>query len=94
MNNKPNPKKNKHLTMEDRKEIEDCLGKRYHCRFVHFYYRASPAFQEYKALLTDAREGTPLNKEEYYRTDRIISSESFFTRSSVFRALFPLVFPY
>ena len=129
MNNKPNPKKNKHLTMEDRKEIEDCLGKRmtfkaiaallekdpttisyeikhhrleyrngntstkdpcplllkapfvcngcdkrYHCRFVHFYYRASPAFQEYKALLTDAREGTPLNKEEFYRTDRIISS--------------------
>jgi hypothetical protein len=80
--------------MEDRKEIEGCLDKRYHCRFVHFYYRASPAFQEYKVLLTDAREGTPLNKEEFYRTDRIISSESFFTRSSVFRALFPLVFPY
>lgn len=126
-----NQKKNKHLTMEDRKEIEECLGKRmsfkaiarliqkdpttvsyevkHHrqehrnsfttkdepcpsllkapfvcngcqkrhsasCHFVHFLYRASPAQSEYKQLLSDSREGIPLNKEEFYRTDRIISS--------------------
>ena len=28
MPNKKNPKKNKHLTMEDRKEIEECLAKK------------------------------------------------------------------
>lgn len=129
MPNKSNLKKNKHLTMDDRKEIEDCLSKRMsfksiaaliekdpttisyevkhhrkeyrngntstedpcplllkapfvcngcskrmYCHFVHFYYRAAPAFQEYKSLLTDAREGTPLNKEEFYQADRIITS--------------------
>lgn len=126
-----NQKKNKHLTMEDRKEIEECLGKRmsykaiarliqkdpttvsyeikHHrqelrnsftssekpcpsllkapfvcngcpkrhsasCHYVHFLYRASQAQTEYKQLLSDSREGTPLNKEDFYRTDRIISS--------------------
>lgn len=125
-----NPKKNKHLTMEDRREIEECLGKRmsfkaiarliqkdpttvsyevkHHrrehknsfstsaepcpallkapfvcngcqkrhsssCRCVRFIYRASPAHSEYRQLLSDSREGTPLNKEEFYETDRIIS---------------------
>lgn len=123
-------KKNKHLTAEDRKEIEDCLRRqmtfkdiaqliqkdpstisyeiKHHrcehrnsfttedgtcpnllkapfvcngcqkrssasCHFPHFYYRATPAQSEYKALLTNAREGTPLNKQEFYETDRIIS---------------------
>ena len=117
-------KKNKHLTAEDRKEIEDCLRrqmtfkdiakliqkdpstisyeiKHYRCEhrnsfttedgtcpnllkapfvcngcqkrssaschFSHFYYRASPAQSEYKALLTDACEGTPLNKQGILR---------------------------
>lgn len=125
-----NPKKNKHLTPEDRKEIEECLSKRmtfkaiaaligkdpttisyevkHHrsehrngyvsmdgtcplllkapfvcngcpkkhfssCRYLRVYYRANSAQSEYKALLSDAREGIPLNKEEFYQTDRIIT---------------------
>ena len=43
------------------------------CHFTRFYYRANAAQSEYKALLTDAREGIPLNKEDFYRTDRIIT---------------------
>ena len=121
-------KKNKHLTLEDRKEIEGCLDKqmsykdigkliekdsttisyevkhhrqehrnglttfdepcqlllkppfvcngckkRYVCRYVHYYYRASLAQNEYKNTLSESREGTPLNHEEFYKTDAIIS---------------------
>jgi len=123
------PKKNKHLTLEDRKEIESCLGvqmhfkaigkrlekdpttisyevkkhrvehrnsftkleapcpkllkapfvcngcpTRHHCKYVCYYYRAERANAEYRALLSDAREGTPLNKEEFYKTDEIITN--------------------
>ena len=130
MAKKENPKKNKHLLLEDRKEIEECLEKRmtfkaigkliqkdpttvsyevkHHrsehrnsfvseegtcphlpkapfvcngcpkkhsasCHYVRYYYRSSTAQSEYKALLTDAREGTPLNREAFYVNDRIIS---------------------
>lgn len=130
MANESNFKKNKHLTMEDRKELEECLGKRmsfkaisrliqkdpttvsyevkHHrqehrnsftssddpcplllkapfvcngcpkrhsssCHYPHFLYRAAPAHSEYRGLLSAAREGIPLNKEEFYDTDRIIS---------------------
>lgn len=126
-----NPGKNKHLTIEQRKEIEACLdhgvtfkaiarriGKdpttvsyeiKHHrkehrnqfvrredgcptllkapfvcngcpkrhsksCPFVRFLYRAVEAQEEYKALLTDAREGIPLNKESFYEDDRIITA--------------------
>ena len=41
------------------------------CQFMRYYYRANNAQAEYKALLTDAREGIPLNKEKFYETDRI-----------------------
>ena len=34
---------------------------------------AAPLSPNYKALLTDAREGTPLNREAFYVNDRIIS---------------------
>ena len=127
---KENTKKNKHLTPEDRKEIEECLSKRmtfkaigvliskdpttisyeikHHrnehrnsfvtedgtcpellrppfvcngcpkkhspsCHYVRYYYRANIAQSEYKCLLTEAREGIPLNKQEFYETDRIIT---------------------
>ena len=127
---KDNDKKNKHLTAEDRKEIEECLGKRmsfkaigkligkdpttisyevkhhraehinsfvtekgtcpelHHspfvcngcpkkhsmaCHFARYYYRANTAQTEYRNLLSEAREGIPLNKEEFYTTDRIIT---------------------
>ena len=131
MAKKSNPRKNKHLTLEERKVIEDCLGKRmtfkaisqlvqkdpttisyeikHHrqehrnsftydhepcplllkapfvcngcskrhcssCHSPHFLYRASLAHSEYRTLLSDAREGIPLNKEDFYKTDRIISN--------------------
>ena len=127
---KENPKKNKHLQLEDRQEIEECLNRRmkfkaignliekdpttvsyevkHHrtehrnsfvtiegvcplllkapfvcngcekrskssCHFLRYYYRAAPAQDAYKKLLTSAREGIPLNKEEFYENDRIIS---------------------
>ncbi len=130
MKNK-NDGKNKHLTIEQRKEIEACLdhgvtfksiGRRigkdpttvsyevkHHrkehrncfvrredgcplllkapfvcngclkrhsksCPFVRFLYRAVDAQEEYKALLSDAREGIPLNKESFYEDDRIITA--------------------
>lgn len=123
-------KKNKHLTQEDRSEIEECLNRRmtfksiaaliskdpttisyevkHHriehrnsfttcddpcplllkapfvcngcpkkhsasCHYVHFLYRAVTAQREYKTLLSDSREGIPLNKQEFYADDRIIS---------------------
>lgn len=124
-----NPKKNKHLTLEDRRLIEDCLQKqmtfkaiakligkdpttvsyevkhhrieqkngntsiddpcplllkapfvcngcrkRYHCCHIFFYYRACEAFRSYREVLSSSREGIPLNKAEFYQTDRIISS--------------------
>ena len=125
-----NSKKNKHLTQEDRREIDECLTKRmtfksiakligkdpttisyeikHHrqpysnrfttstdpcplllkapfvcngcphkhsssCHYTHYYYRSLLAQREYKALLTDAREGTPLNKESFYEMDAIIT---------------------
>ena len=128
---KNNPKKNKHLTAEDRKEIEECLGKgmdfkhiarhimkdpttvsyeiKHHrteyrnsytrteepcpkllkapyvcngcekkplrsCPHVRYLYRSAPAQKEYKTLLSEAREGIPLNKESFYEDDRIITS--------------------
>ena len=122
--------KNKHLTIEERKEIEGCLdhgmsfkaigrhiGKdpttvsyevKHHrkehrngfvrredgcplllkapfvcngcqkrhsksCPFVRYLYRASEAQAEYRSLLSEAREGIPLNKEAFYEDDRIIT---------------------
>ena len=37
-------------------------------------YHAKTAQQEYEALLVEAREGIPLTKEEFYKTEEIISS--------------------
>ena len=127
---KINPKKNKHLTGEDRKEIEECLDKgmsfkhiakhimkdpttvsyevKHHrmeyrngytriedpcpkllkapfvcngcekrtknCPYIRYIYRGAPAQKEYRTLLTEAREGIPLNKESFYEDDRIITS--------------------
>ncbi len=128
---KINPKKNKHLTGEDRKEIEECLGKgmafkhiarhigkdpttvsyevKHHrieyrnsytrtdepcskllkapfvcngcekkplksCPYVRYIYRSASAQDEYRTLLSEAREGIPLNKESFYEDDRIITS--------------------
>lgn len=44
------------------------------CRHTRYVYRAAKAQNEYRTLLSDAREGIPLTKEQFYREDRIISS--------------------
>ena len=125
------PKKSKHLTQEDRVQIEECLGKcmffkdiaklidkdpttisyevKHHrfphrnsfttsdepcpqllkapfvcngckkrhspaCHFLHYNYRANQAHKEYRNTLSDSREGIPLNHQEFYETDRIITN--------------------
>lgn len=124
-------KKNKHMTLDDRIEIQECLNKsmtfkaigqrvgkdpttiskevklhgkthvncftktdeccpkllkapfvcngcpkRNHsnCHYQRRIYHAKTAQQEYEALLVEAREGIPLTKEEFYKTEEIISS--------------------
>ena len=44
------------------------------CPHVRYIYRGAPAQEEYKTLLSEAREGIPLNKESFYEDDRIITS--------------------
>ena len=124
-------KKNKHMTLDDRIEIQECLNKgmtfkaiakriskdpttvskevklhgqtyansftktdeccplllkapfvcngcpkRTHsnCKYPRRKYEAKKAQSEYEAVLTESREGIPLTKEEFYRTEQIISS--------------------
>ena len=44
-----------------------------HCKHRKQYYHAKPAQKDYEALLKEAREGIPLNKESFYEIDRIVS---------------------
>ncbi len=124
-------KKNKHMTLDDRVEIQECLNKgmtfkaiaarigkdpttvskevklhgqtytnsftktdeccpmllkapfvcngcpkRNHssCKYPRRKYEAKKAQSEYETVLTESREGIPLTKEEFYRTEKIISS--------------------
>lgn len=124
-------KKNKHMTLDDRIEIQECLakgmtfkaigkligkdpttiskevklhGKSYknsftqtdeccpkllkapfvcngcpkrnhsNCPYPRRSYQAKTAQKEYETVLTESREGIPLTKEEFYRTEHIISS--------------------
>ena len=126
-----NEKKNKHMTLDDRIEIQECLskgmtfkaiwkqigkdqttiskevklhGKTYsngftktdescpkllkapfvcngcprrnhsNCRYMRRIYQAKIAQQEYETVLVESREGIPLTKEEFYKTEQIISS--------------------
>ena len=123
-------KKNKHMTLDDRIEIQECLNKgmtfkaiakrickdpttiskevklhsrthtnsfvktdeccpkllkapfvcngcpkRNHsnCQYPRRRYVAKEAQAEYETVLTESREGIPLNKEEFYETERTIS---------------------
>lgn len=125
-----NEKKNKHLTLDDRIEIQECLTKgltfkaiakrigksqttisrevknhltphmnsfvrtddvcplllkapfvcnncekksRSNCPFKRQVYSAKKAQADYETLLTESRSGIPLNKEDFYETERIIS---------------------
>lgn len=124
-------KRNKHMTLDDRIEIQECLNKgmtfkaigrrigkdpttvskevklraRTHtnsfvktdeccqqllkapfvcngctkrnssgCKYLRRVYRAKEAQGDYERILVESREGIPLNKEEFYRTEEIISS--------------------
>ena len=126
-----NDKKNKHMQLDDRIEIQECLNKgmtfkdiakrickdpttvskevklhsktfsngftktdkccpkllkapfvcngcpkRNHtnCKFPRRKYIAKEAQKEYETVLTESREGIPLNKEEFYETERTISN--------------------
>ena len=51
-----------------------CEKKRYSCPYQKQKYVAKLAQQEYESLLVTAREGIPLNKEEFYEADRAISA--------------------
>ena len=50
-----------------------CKKRRYSCAFQKQLYLAKNAQTEYKTLLHEAREGIPLNKEEFWRADSIIA---------------------
>jgi IS30 family transposase len=50
-----------------------CKKRRYHCSFQKQLYIAKSAQTEYKTLLREAREGIPLNKEEFWEADSIIA---------------------
>ena len=124
-------KRNKHMTLDDRIEIQECIskgmtfkaiaqrigkdqttvskevkkhGKTYtnsftktdeccpkllkapfvcngcpkrnhsNCPYVRRVYDAKKAQQEYETVLVESREGIPLTKEEFYKTESIISS--------------------
>ena len=124
-------RKNKHMTLDDRIEIQECLNKsmtfkaiaqrickdpttvskevklhsrthtnsfvttdeccpkllkapfvcngcpkRNHsnCKYPRRRYVAKEAQQEYETILSESREGIPLNKKEFYETEQIISS--------------------
>jgi len=51
-----------------------CEKKRYSCPYQKQKYIAKLAHQEYESLLVEAREGIPLNKEEFYAADKVITA--------------------
>jgi IS30 family transposase len=50
-----------------------CGKRRGNCAYRKQFYLAKKAHTEYEALLSEAREGIPLNKEEFYAADAIIT---------------------
>lgn len=50
-----------------------CKKKHSRCKYTKQFYHARIAQDQYRALLSEAREGIPLNKEEFYRMDQIIT---------------------
>jgi IS30 family transposase len=51
-----------------------CKRRHAYCGFAKQLYSAKAAQDKYEALLTEAREGIPLNKEEFYEIDSIVSN--------------------
>jgi IS30 family transposase len=50
-----------------------CPKQRLKCGHQKQFYYAKPSQVEYKKTLVESREGIPLNKEEFYEMDRIVS---------------------
>jgi len=50
-----------------------CRKKSTACSYDKQFYYAKRAQREYEELLSEAREGIPLNKESFYQMDRIIA---------------------
>lgn len=44
------------------------------CKYPRRCYQAKTAQKEYESVLVESREGIPLTKEEFYETEKIISS--------------------
>ena len=51
-----------------------CKRRHANCGYQKQFYRAKVAHGEYATLLSESREGIPLNKEEFYEIDRIITN--------------------
>jgi IS30 family transposase len=51
-----------------------CKKRRTRCAFQKQLYLASPAQTGYRTLLSEAREGIPLNKENFYEIDSVLSA--------------------
>lgn len=51
-----------------------CKKRHTHCAFQKRLYNAKVAHGEYESLLSEAREGIPLNKEEFYEVDAVLSN--------------------
>jgi IS30 family transposase len=50
-----------------------CEKRRRNCSFRKQFYNAKSAHTEYETLLRESREGIPLNKEEFWEADAIIT---------------------
>ena len=44
------------------------------CKYIQRRYEAKSAQAEYESVLKESREGIPLNKEEFYETEKVISA--------------------
>jgi IS30 family transposase len=51
-----------------------CRKRRNQCGFQKQYYNAKAAQKNYETLLVEAREGIPLNKQEFYEIDAVITA--------------------
>jgi IS30 family transposase len=50
-----------------------CKSKHSRCKYQKRFYHAKVAQKEYETLLSESREGIPLNKESFYEMDRLVS---------------------
>jgi IS30 family transposase len=50
-----------------------CKNRHARCKYRKQYYHAKLAQKEYETLLSEAREGIPLNKERFYEIDGILA---------------------